>query len=83
MSRGEVEPARPVWMEGSGGWGSYGRGDWIGNLGAGERVPPTRKCWRGHTCHYIRGQERWGYLGLLPSEAREALCESQTLLIMN
>ena len=66
MSRGEVEPARPVWMEGSGGWGSYGRGDWIGNLGAGERVPPTRKCWRGHTCLYIRGQELMELLGVTP-----------------
>ena len=60
MSRGEVEPARPVWEEGSGGWGGHGRGDWKGILGAGERVPSPGKCWRVHACHYSRDQESWG-----------------------
>lgn len=79
MNRGEVEPARPVWEEGSGRWGSHGRGDWKGVLGSGERVPLTVVLERAYL-HYSKGS---GALGLLPSEAREAFCESQTLLIMN
>lgn len=77
MNRGEVEPARSVWEEGSGRWVAMGevtgKGSWV----QGRALLPLQE--RAYL-HYSKGS---GALGLLPSEAREAFCESQTLLIMN